>query len=114
MSDSPASCVDEGNSLRQNMEEATRCTIISLYTRLNGMVARSDLTLSLMVWTKRSIKGICYFLYAKFRFIPREVLYLRIGLNLLSVSICVILNPRFGYNLCIYVIPSAILLFFGF
>ena len=44
--------------------EATRCTIISLHIRLNGMVARADLTRYLTVRMKRSISGTCSFLDA--------------------------------------------------
>ena len=67
MSDIPAPGVDGGNSLIQKMAEATRCTIISLDIRLNGVVAQVDLTPSLTFWMKRSISGTCLFLDAQFR-----------------------------------------------
>ena len=57
MSDSPVPGVDGGNELSQKMAEATRCTIIRLDIRLNGIVAWADLTRSLTVRMKRSISG---------------------------------------------------------
>ena len=48
---------DGGNALNEKMAEATRCIIISLDIRLNGMVAWSDLTRSLTVRTTLT----CYF-----------------------------------------------------
>ena len=114
MSESPAPGVDGGNSLSQKMAEATGCNIISLDIRLNGMVARADLTRSLMVRMKRSISGTCYFLGEQFRFMPREVISLRSGLNSQSVCMYVILKLRCRYNLCTCVIPSAMCSTFWF
>ena len=94
MSDSPEPGVDGGNSLSQKMAEATRCTIMRLDIRLNGMVDRADLTRSLTVRMKRSISGTCPFLDAQFRFMPRAVIYLRSVSNSQSVCTCVILKPR--------------------
>ena len=79
MSDSPAPGVDGGNALSQKMEEAKRCTIISLDIFLNGIVDQADLTRSLTVWMKRSISGTCSFLDAQFRFMPRAVISWRSG-----------------------------------
>ena len=53
VSGSPETCIDGENGLGGNIKEAKRCTIIILYTRLNGMVARLDLTCFLMVRMKR-------------------------------------------------------------
>ena len=114
MFDSPAPGVDGGNSLIQKMTDATRCTIIRLDIRLNGMMTRADLTRSLTVRMKRSISGTCYFLDAQFRFMPREVISLRSGSNSKSVCMCVILKPVCRYNLCICVIPSAMCSTFWF
>ena len=114
MSDSPVPSVDGGNGFRKKMAEATIYNIMSLYIRLNVMVAWEDLTRSLTVRMKCSISGICYFLDAQFRFMPRVVIYFRIGLNLQSVRICVILKPRCRYNLCTCMIPSAIFSNFRF
>ena len=69
------------------MEEATRCTIISLNIHLNSMMARADLTRSLTVGMKRSISGTCSFLDAKFRFMPRAVISLCSGSNLQSLYV---------------------------
>ena len=107
MSDSLAPGVDGGNALSQKMAKATICTIIRLDIRLNSMVDWAYLTRSLMVRMKRSISGTWSFLDAQFRFIPRAVIYLRIGSKSQSVCICVILKPRCRYNLCTCVIPSA-------
>ena len=81
MSDIPVPGVDGGNALIQKMLEAIRCTIIRLYISFNGMVYWTDMTRSLTVQTKRSISGICYFLDAQFRFIPRALISLHSGLN---------------------------------
>ena len=61
---SPAPGVDGGDSLSQKIAEATRFTIISLYTHLNVMVPWADLMQSLTVCMKRSIPGKFYFLDA--------------------------------------------------
>ena len=114
MSESPVPGVYGGKSLIQKMAYATRCTIISLDIRLNGMVDRADLTRSLTVRMKRSISGTCYFLDAQFRFMPRAVISLRSGSNSQSVCMCVILKPICGYNLCTCVIPSTICSTFRF
>ena len=114
MSDSPATGVDEGNKLTQKLAEATRCTIISLDTHLNGMAARRDLTRSLTVRIKRSISGTCSFLDEQFRFIPTAVISLSSGSKYLSPFMCVILKPHCRYNLCNCVIPSAMFLIFRF
>ena len=79
MSDSPAPGVYGGKSLIQKTAEATICTIISLDIRLNGVVARADLTRSLTVRMKRSISGAYSFLDGQFRFMPRAVMSLRSG-----------------------------------
>ena len=100
MSDSPSPGVDQGNILSQKMAEVTICTIIRLNIRLNGMVARADLTRSSTIRMKVSILGTCYLLDAHFRFMPIEVIYLRSGSNSQSVCICVILKQRCRYNLC--------------
>ena len=105
MSGSPATGIYGGNTLIQKMPEATRCTIINLDIRLNGMVAQADLTRSLTVRMKLSISGTCSFLDAQFRFMPRAVISLRSGSNSQSVCMCVILKARCGYNLCTSVIP---------
>ena len=81
VSDSPVPSVYGGNALIPKMAEATRCTIISLDIRLNGMVAQADLTCSLTARMKRSISGTCSFLDAQFRFMPRAVISLRSGSN---------------------------------
>ena len=78
------------------------------------MVDRVDLTHSLRVWMKRSISGICSFLDAQFSFMPRAVISLSSGSNSQSVRICVILKSRCRYNLCTYVIPSAMFTMFRF
>ena len=114
MSDSPDTGVDGGNALIQKMAETTRCTIISLDIHLNGILAWADLTRSLMVHIKRSSSGTCYFLDAQFRFMPRVVIYLRSGSKSQSVCICMILKSLCRYNLCTYVIPSAIFSNFRF
>ena len=77
MSDSPSPGVDGGNALIQKMAEAKIFTIIGLDIRLNGIVARADLTRSLMVRMKCSISGKCSFLGEQFRFMTRAVIYLR-------------------------------------
>ena len=100
--------------MSQNMAEATRCTIMSLYIHLNGMVALADLTCSLTVRMKRSISGTCYFLDAQFKFMPRPVISLRIGSNSKSVCMCVILKPCCRYNVCTCVILSAMFSIFRF
>ena len=114
MSDSPEPGVDGGNASSQKMSEATRYTIMSLDISSNGMVAWADLTRSLMVRTKRSISGTCYFLDAQFRFMPRAVISLRSVSNSQSVCICVILKLRCRYNLCTCVIISAMFSNFRF
>ena len=96
------------------MAEAKICTIISLYTSLNGMAARVDMTCYLTVRMKCSISGTCSFLDAHLRFIPRSVISLNIGPKLLSACMRVILIPRCRYNLCTCVIPSAMLFIFRF
>ena len=106
MSDGPAPGIDGGNALSQKVVEATRCNIMSLDIRLNGMVAWTELTCSLTVWMKSSISGTCSFLDTQFWFIPRAFVSLCSGLNSQSVCICVILKPRCRYSLCTCVIPS--------
>ena len=77
MSDSPATCVDGGNALSQNMAEETIFTIIILDTHLNGMAAWADLMRYSTVQMKCSILGTYYFLDAQLRFIPRSVISMR-------------------------------------
>ena len=81
MSDSPAPGVYGGNALSQKMAGTTRCTIISLDIRLNGMVAWADLMRYLTVWMECSISGTCFFLDAQFRFMPRAAISLRSDLK---------------------------------
>ena len=52
MFDSAVTGVEGRNLFIQKMTEATRCTIISLDTCLNGMVSREDLSHSLTVRMK--------------------------------------------------------------
>ena len=63
------------------MAEAKRCTIISLDNSSNGMAAQVDPMRSLTVRMKLSISGTCSFLDTKFRFIHKEVIFVRSGLN---------------------------------
>ena len=99
-------------SLIQKISEATRCNIINLYNRLNGIVDWEDLTRSITIRIERSISGTYSFLDAQFRFISRAVLSLSSGSNLMSACICLILNLRCKYNLCTWVIPSEMFLIF--
>ena len=91
--------------MSQKMAEAKRCTIISLYNHLNGMMAWTDLTRSSTIRMKHSVSGTYYFLEEQFRFMPRAVISLHGGTNSQSVCICVILKPRCRYNLCTCMIP---------
>ena len=112
--DSPVPGVDGVFTLSQKMEEATRCTIMSLDIRVNSMVDQAGLTRSLTDRMKRSISGTCSFLDAQFRFMPRAFISLFIGLNSQSVCLSVILKPQCRYNLCTCVIPSAMCSTFRF
>ena len=87
---------------------------MTLDISLNTMVARADLTRSLMVRMKRSISGTCSFLDAQFRCMPISVISLRSGSNSQSVCICVILKPRCRNSLCTCVIPSEVFSTFRF
>ena len=75
----PAPCVDGVNTLRENMAEVSRCTIISLDHCLHDMTARADLTRPLTVRMKHSISGTCSFLDVHLSFIPRAVISVHIG-----------------------------------
>ena len=55
---------DEVSASIQNMVEATICTIIRLYTGLNGMADQADVTPSLKVQIKKLVLVTCYFLDA--------------------------------------------------